>query len=917
MKKKLIAALSLSILLCACGMVIEPSSTSSETSSEESIESTLPASSDTSSSSEEESVSSSSSEPTSDAFFELGEDKKSFTLIACTSPFARTYEVPSLYQGLPVTGIKKTAFAEAPFISELIIPNSVTYIEKGTLAPIASAFVSLKTPFIGETADATDSYLGMMFGIGDIVGKNLTSYYASNFATLQITNQNVIPSGAVADCDTLETIVVENCTEIGSGAFSRIEKLTSISLPDGLKKIGVGAFSGDSALASLSIPSSVTSIGFQAFSDLPFETFTLPASLESFDYSQDMPNLKEWIISNENESFTVTDGVLYSKDHRVLVNFPVAKDPTGFSIDANTREIGTHAFDKVAITSIDLSKISKIGLYAFNRASLEGVSFGPSLTSVGSSAFYGNESLASIAFPAALDEGNSLTLDNLVFAACTSLTSVTLPSYLTSIPNSIFASCSSLANVAIQGDLTYLGFLAFNKTKLQEAEITFADNASIGGSPFGETGLKTLTLHFVSGISHYPTIAITGLGATPAVVVDNEEEVAALKEAWANCPNAANLIQGKEVVSEAFSIVDGVLTRYDETKSTDPTRIIIPEGVTTISKGVFTNLSDIQYVYIPSSVTTIESNAFKNDDILEIEFGHDDPSTSLQGSSKLDSCINLKDSNGTIKTVFVIKDESKIAAFKARFNTSVLIEASSNIVLDAERKEIYNADKSKIILHKGDEEEYTFLDSVKEVGRLSFYRDENITSIDWNNVEVIDEDSFTYCTGLTELAFGEKITYIGDYAFSYHGALESISFAGATTIKEGAFYGDEEGDPYTVTSLDFGDKVTSIEDNAFAYTCGELEVFIPSSCLEITTGAFDYFSESSGSIIYFENGLDTYWNKDDEDDYWADDFLSAAQDGDSDITVAFYKEEEPTDEEKDLSVKFWHYGENHEKVLYE
>lgn len=527
-------------------------------------------------------------------------------------------------------------------IKELIIPDSVTYIEKGTLAPIAGVLTSLETPFIGEKADGADSYLGMMFGIGDTVGKNMTSYYASNFVTLKITSQSVIPSGAVADCDTLETIVVENCTEIGSGAFSKIEKLTSISLPEGLKKIGVGAFSGDSALASLSIPSSVTSIGFQAFSGLLFETFTLPAALESFDYSQDMPNLKEWIIASENEFFTVDGGVLYSKDHRVLVNFPVAKDPSCFTIDENTREIGTHAFDKVAIASIDLSKISRIGSYAFYRASLEGISFGSSLTSIGSSAFYGNEPLTSVSFPASLDEGNSLALENLTFAACTSLTSVTLPSYLTSIPNSMFASCSSLASVTIQGNLSYLGFLAFNKTKLQDVEITFADNASIGGSPFGETGLKTLTLHFVTGISHYPTIATTGLGATPAVVVDSEEEVATLKEAWANCPNAANLIQGKEVVSEAFSIIDGVLTRYDEDKSADPTRIIIPEGVTTISKGVFTNLSDIQYVYIPSSVTMIELNAFQNDDILEIEFGHDDPLTFAPGLFKVRPLHQLK-----------------------------------------------------------------------------------------------------------------------------------------------------------------------------------------------------------------------------------------------------------------------------------
>ncbi len=54
-------------------------------------------------------------------------------------------------------------------------------------------------------------------------------------------------------------------TEIADSVFSGNTKLTSVSLPQGLKKLGWFAFSGCTSLKSIHIPDSITEIGYDAF----------------------------------------------------------------------------------------------------------------------------------------------------------------------------------------------------------------------------------------------------------------------------------------------------------------------------------------------------------------------------------------------------------------------------------------------------------------------------------------------------------------------------------------------------------------------------------------------------------------------------------------------------------------------------
>jgi hypothetical protein len=75
---------------------------------------------------------------------------------------------------------------------------------------------------------------------------------------------------------------------------------------------------------------------------------------------------------------------------------------------------------------IDLSNVTKIGNYAFyNCKDLTSVRFGPSLTSIGSLAFY-STGIRNLTLPDSLKKINSYT-----FESCTNLTSISFGKNLT------------------------------------------------------------------------------------------------------------------------------------------------------------------------------------------------------------------------------------------------------------------------------------------------------------------------------------------------------------------------------------------------------------------------------------------------------------------------------------------------------
>lgn len=158
-------------------------------------------------------------------------------------------------------------------LKTLIIPDSVSFIDKGILLPVVGTIKEVTTPFIGQSKDDKEGYLGQFFGISNSVGKNKTSLFAEKLTTITITNQESIPEGALGGSDTITSVTLNKTKEIGVGAFKDMTSLTTISLNEGIETINTGAFSGDTNLTSLDIPDSVKFIDYQAFNGITLKEF--------------------------------------------------------------------------------------------------------------------------------------------------------------------------------------------------------------------------------------------------------------------------------------------------------------------------------------------------------------------------------------------------------------------------------------------------------------------------------------------------------------------------------------------------------------------------------------------------------------------------------------------------------------------
>ena len=257
-----------------------------------------------------------------------------------------------------------------------------------------------------------------------------------------------IGTGAFSSLEALETVrLPDSVTTIGDGAFECCTALTDISLPQGIAEIPVHCFVDCVKLRSIAIPDSVTGIGSFAFEGCTALTkIVLPEGLRRIDSCAFMRTGLESI--HLPDSLETLASEAFSESLLKLIRLPGAIA----GIDPGLFEGCAH-LEQVEIPNGP----TYIGNRAFaDCAALKNVGLPETITSLGTSAFKGTPALTHIVVP----DGVTVLPEN-TFAGCTALTDVTLPQSLRRIGSGAFTGCAALEKLIVSAGVTEIAADAF------------------------------------------------------------------------------------------------------------------------------------------------------------------------------------------------------------------------------------------------------------------------------------------------------------------------------------------------------------------------------------------------------------------------------------------------------------------------
>ncbi len=681
-----------------------------------------------------------------------------------------------------------------------------------------------------------------------------------NLASVTLTGITSLGNGIFKDCTALTTITASSLTSMGDYTFIGCTSLDTFDMSL-LTTVGNYALFGCSALKELKTTDfpELTTIGDYAFAESGLESFKLPVAI-NFGYKAfgDCEELKGVSLPAVTEFDT---GILEGSDNIERLDFQIAEAfdfgddsladffPNLVSFTAKFTELPDYFFAGCSkLSEANVGGVTHIGAYAFSGTAVETINFG-SATTFGEGAFADMSSLESVSLK--LPE----TLDFSMFEGSTNVKNVTLNGLVSlpedfkcydifpnierfdcgkviTIPDYAFKGCNNLYYYDFF-DVESIGQEAFRGTAVNKpycpmvefvGERAFADCTNLVNVSF--SGLDDINMNVFENSEHTITEELN----LNYICYEDEADIAKLNfQKFVNIQSIA-LNKQKYIPDNAFKNLSNL------------NRVILG-ACETVGDNAFANCTSLKSITI-NNAKTIGSGAFRGCTGLE-SFDSNDLNTIAPDA--FDGCTNLKtidlgnlqelpvDENGKFQLVGLDNLQSLTA--------NAIGEIPSNFLKDCKNLKTVSFKSAHTI---GD---YAFygtplatytIPSAKYIGDYAFYGT-NIGQFSFtlNKLTTIGDYAFSDCDYLQEVEITKEIT-VGEYAFADCDELTAFTLSNTREVPVSVLSGCENLVYIDLTQI----TELPVEEDGSTYVSDkpELQEFLADYVAEVPD---DYFTNNA------------------------------------------------------------------------
>ena len=506
--------------------------------------------------------------------------------------------------------------------------------------------------------------------------------------------------------------------------------------------------------------------------------------------------------------------------------------------------------------------VKAIGASAFNNAygrSVTSITIPSGVTTIGNSAFANCTSLTSVSIPSTVT-----SLGTSAFSGCTALTSVSIPSSITSIPNNCFYNCTKLASVSLPSTITSIGSSAFYYcSKLNSITLPTACT-TLGASSFYYSGLTSIDL------TNVKVIGSSALRETKLTTVTFPSTLTSVGGyVCYNCDSltTVNWKTSLGVPTYAFGSCNALTTAT------------LNNSVTSIGTYGFYDCTKLTTINLPSSLVTIDNYAFHNCQVLsQASLSFPDTLVTI-GTSAFYNCdkitsIIIPNSVKTIRdlafrncsaltTVTIGSGVTSMYGnmfYEDSDITSVTLNSANTTYVQDSNGTIYNKAKTRLVyyLRSNTATSFTIPSTVTVIGSGAFMYNYNLRTVNIHSgVTSIESYNFVTMTKLTSADLPEGLKTIGSVVFWNCDSLTSMVIPSTVTSVGHAFCTASDGISYI--DVDEANKhyesvegVLYTEDLSKLIACpagydGDLTVM--PGCTTIGNSAFRYCTKLTNVIL--------------------------------------------------------------------